>query len=533
MFGARPHRSGRDAEPHAGRSGTSAAGRSSRSGRRRGSAARSARAGSRCRRTTGLRARRRTGAAPADCGSATFTTAESRKTMHEPRTAATSVQLLWSCHPAVIFGAHPTIGPWPRSSRWSAAAPGAVDAELAIATELAREAGRLQMDRYGRLERIVHKGEHDLVTEADTLSESPSSTRSAGPLPGDGHPRRGVGRGPRDQAALPSAPQPSPAGGPTGVDRRPARRHSQLRERHPVLLRQHRTGDRWAAVGVVSTHPRRPCSPRWRARARRRRHTNPPPQQREADRLRVPLSLPRRGWAPRRDRIGRAIRVSRNMGSAALAIAYLGERPLRCLCPGRRPVAMGHLCRGPYRRRGRRPADESRRPAVVRLEPRFEVDRAVRCRPPITRRCSRCSLDRLAAVLGHPWMGQHGHRTCAGLARDVQPRDSTGAARSLLTFLPRSRRTARAGPTAGATRPCISTTARTSSTSAPLRTASGTPMRPSRCWPWRGSRQSPSLCRTAQRGWMSTTRGAARIPGIPGQRWAAGARCISSGWWAP
>jgi myo-inositol-1(or 4)-monophosphatase len=39
----------------------------------------------------------------------------------------------------------------------------------------------------------------------------------------------------------------------------------------------------------------------------------------------VSLSLPRRGWARRRDRIGRAIRVSRNMGSAALAIAYLAN----------------------------------------------------------------------------------------------------------------------------------------------------------------------------------------------------------------
>src|SRR5262249_24888948 len=37
----------------------------------------------------------------------------------------------------------------------------------------------------------------------------------------------------------------------------------------------------------------------------------------------VSLSLPRRGWAARRDKVGRAIRRSRHMGSAALAIAYL------------------------------------------------------------------------------------------------------------------------------------------------------------------------------------------------------------------
>ena len=48
----------------------------------------------------------------------------------------------------------------------------AYDAELAVATDAARRAGRLQMERYERLERIVHKGERDVVTEVDTLSET-------------------------------------------------------------------------------------------------------------------------------------------------------------------------------------------------------------------------------------------------------------------------------------------------------------------------------------------------------------------------
>lgn len=43
--------------------------------------------------------------------------------------------------------------------------------ELAVATDAARRAGRLQMERYERLERIVHKGERDVVTEVDTMSE--------------------------------------------------------------------------------------------------------------------------------------------------------------------------------------------------------------------------------------------------------------------------------------------------------------------------------------------------------------------------
>lgn len=48
----------------------------------------------------------------------------------------------------------------------------AYDHELALATDAARSAGRLQMERYERLERIVHKGERDVVTEVDTLSEA-------------------------------------------------------------------------------------------------------------------------------------------------------------------------------------------------------------------------------------------------------------------------------------------------------------------------------------------------------------------------
>jgi myo-inositol-1(or 4)-monophosphatase len=43
--------------------------------------------------------------------------------------------------------------------------------ELELAIDAARRAGRVQMERYERLERIVHKSEHDVVTEVDKLSE--------------------------------------------------------------------------------------------------------------------------------------------------------------------------------------------------------------------------------------------------------------------------------------------------------------------------------------------------------------------------
>ena len=44
-------------------------------------------------------------------------------------------------------------------------------AELAMAIEAARGAGAIQLERYERLERIVHKGPKDVVTEVDHLCE--------------------------------------------------------------------------------------------------------------------------------------------------------------------------------------------------------------------------------------------------------------------------------------------------------------------------------------------------------------------------
>jgi fructose-1,6-bisphosphatase/inositol monophosphatase family enzyme len=49
--------------------------------------------------------------------------------------------------------------------------PQPLERELSIAIDAARRAGRLQMERYERLERIVHKSEHDVVTEVDEMSE--------------------------------------------------------------------------------------------------------------------------------------------------------------------------------------------------------------------------------------------------------------------------------------------------------------------------------------------------------------------------
>ena len=64
-------------------------------------------------------------------------------------------------HPVTGVGALTDTG---HATRWGA--------ELAFAEELARRAGAILMDRYERLEQIDYKSARDVVTEADHLSEA-------------------------------------------------------------------------------------------------------------------------------------------------------------------------------------------------------------------------------------------------------------------------------------------------------------------------------------------------------------------------
>ena len=58
--------------------------------------------------------------------------------------------------------------------------------DLAFATDLAREAGRLLMDRYERVERVDYKSARDIVTEVDHLSEELIIAAIRARHPGDG-----------------------------------------------------------------------------------------------------------------------------------------------------------------------------------------------------------------------------------------------------------------------------------------------------------------------------------------------------------
>ena len=127
----------------------------------------------------------------------------------------------------------------------------------------ARRAGgrMLLFERYERVETIDYKSARDVVTEVDHLSEALLIDAIRARYPGDGilaeesgaHHGSGDGRRGADHAdgrsAVGAGPRPRPH-----LDPRPARRHRELRQRHPVLLRVDRAGRGRPARG--RRHPR-------------------------------------------------------------------------------------------------------------------------------------------------------------------------------------------------------------------------------------------------------------------------------------
>jgi myo-inositol-1(or 4)-monophosphatase len=218
-----------------------------------------------------------------------------------------------------------------------------LDAELALAMDAARHAGRLQMERYERLERIVHKAEHDVVTEVDELSEQLiiSAIRSA--FPRDSILAEESGRTDFTAGEAQDATDATDTTDASDADELPAPAVEPVDQRVWIIDPLDGTvnyangipcfcvsiglavGGR-PMIGVVYD-PTRDEMFSAQAGAGAKLDGLPirnPGKEKLIDCV-VSLSLPRRGWARRRDRIGRAIRVSRNMGSAALAIAYLAN----------------------------------------------------------------------------------------------------------------------------------------------------------------------------------------------------------------
>ena len=103
--------------------------------------------------------------------------------------------------------------------------------ERAFAEALAARAGELLMERYERVERVDYKSARDVVTEVDHLSEELIIAAIRARFPEDGILAEESG----EHVAV-AGEAPSSGAGPD-VDRRPGRRHDQLRQWHPVLLR--------------------------------------------------------------------------------------------------------------------------------------------------------------------------------------------------------------------------------------------------------------------------------------------------------
>ena len=188
-----------------------------------------------------------------------------------------------------------------------------LEEELSVAVDAARQAGQLQVERYERVERIVHKSERDVVTEVDELSEQLiiGALRKAFPTDSflaeeSGH---HVASGSRVWVIDPLDGTINYANGIPFFC---------------VSIGLAVNGT--PALGVVYDAVR---DEMFSAQAGRGASLDGSP-------IRLPIkdrlvdcvasvSLPRRGWARRDHAVRRRIRVARSMGSAALALAYLAN----------------------------------------------------------------------------------------------------------------------------------------------------------------------------------------------------------------
>lgn len=74
----------------------------------------------------------------------------------------------------------------PETAARGTAHPGAFDDDLAFAADVADSAGRVLMERYERVERVDYKSARDIVTEVDHLSEALIINAIRARFPGDG-----------------------------------------------------------------------------------------------------------------------------------------------------------------------------------------------------------------------------------------------------------------------------------------------------------------------------------------------------------
>jgi myo-inositol-1(or 4)-monophosphatase len=214
--------------------------------------------------------------------------------------------------------------------------------DVEFARSIAEEAGLLLLERYERVERIDFKSAKDVVTEVDHLSEELILGAIRRTFPGDGilaeesgahqgsgkhaHVEGGAASGAAASGDVAEAASRALAAGRTWIVD-PLDGTVNYANGIPMFCVSIglAIGGR-PMIGVVYD-PTRDEMFTAQAGAGARLDGIPihhPEKEKLSDCV-VSLSLPRRGWATRDHNVRKAIRVSRNMGSAALALTYLGN----------------------------------------------------------------------------------------------------------------------------------------------------------------------------------------------------------------
>ncbi len=194
-----------------------------------------------------------------------------------------------------------------------------------MATDAARAAGRIQMERYERLERIVHKSERDVVTEADHLSEELIIAAIRAEFPGDNVLAEESGKTDALPPEHPPAPDSPMADRLWVID--PLDGTINYANGIPVFcVSIALVIDGRPSVGVIHDPSRGEL---FSAIAGRGAWLDGvaihlPGKERLIDAV-VSVSLPGRGFARRRARLHKQVRVTRDLGSAALELAYVAN----------------------------------------------------------------------------------------------------------------------------------------------------------------------------------------------------------------
>jgi myo-inositol-1(or 4)-monophosphatase len=193
--------------------------------------------------------------------------------------------------------------------------------ELSFATELAERAGRLLMDRYGRVERVDYKSARDIVTEVDHLSEALILDAIRGRYPGDAILAEETG----EHVAVVGEEPMSGRGRVWIVD--PLDGTINYANGIPVFCVSIGLAvDGQPSMGVVHDPSR---GETFAATASGPATLDGSPirasEKESLSDFVVSLALGGRSVASRLRRTRKAIRVSRSMGSSALALAYVGN----------------------------------------------------------------------------------------------------------------------------------------------------------------------------------------------------------------